>query len=65
MVGLSDEEAAIVALVREFTDREVRPVVRDLEHDNAYPAKLIEQMKQLGGAPVPSHSRTAAAGCGR
>ena len=55
MDGLTDEEAAIIALVREFTDREVRPVVRDLEHANAYPEKLIEQMKQLGifGLAIP------------
>src|ERR1700741_3001618 len=52
---LTDEEAAIVALVREFVDREVRPVVRDLEHANTYPEKLIEQMKQLGifGLAIP------------
>jgi alkylation response protein AidB-like acyl-CoA dehydrogenase len=54
-VGLSDEEAAIVALVREFVDREVRPVVRELEHANAYPEKLIGQMKELGifGLAIP------------
>jgi alkylation response protein AidB-like acyl-CoA dehydrogenase len=52
---LTDEEAAIVALVREFTDREVRPVVRDLEHANAYPEKLIDQMKEMGifGLAIP------------
>jgi alkylation response protein AidB-like acyl-CoA dehydrogenase len=55
MDGLTDEEAAIVALVREFTDREVRPAVRELEHANAYPEKLLEQMKELGifGLAVP------------
>jgi alkylation response protein AidB-like acyl-CoA dehydrogenase len=55
MDGLTDEEAAIVALVREFTDREVRPVARELEHANAYPEKLIEQMKELGifGLAIP------------
>ena len=54
-VGLSGEEAAIVALVREFVDREVRPVVRELEHANAYPEKLIGQMKELGifGLAIP------------
>jgi isovaleryl-CoA dehydrogenase len=53
---LTGEEAAIVALVREFVDREVRPVVRDLEHANAYPEKLIGQMKELGvfGLAVPA-----------
>ena len=53
--GLSREEAAIVALVREFTDKEVRPVVRELEHANDYPAKLIDQMKDMGifGLAIP------------
>ena len=53
--GLTAEEAAIVALVREFVDREVRPVVRELEHANAYPEKLIGQMKELGvfGLAIP------------
>jgi alkylation response protein AidB-like acyl-CoA dehydrogenase len=55
MDGFSAEEAAIVALVREFTDREVKPVVRDLEHANTYPEKLIEQMKEMGifGLAIP------------
>jgi alkylation response protein AidB-like acyl-CoA dehydrogenase len=55
MVGLSEEESAVVALVREFVDREVKPVVRELEHSNTYPEKLIGQMKQLGiyGLAIP------------
>ena len=48
MDELSEEERAIVGLVREFVDREVRPVASELEHANTYPEKLIEQMKQLG-----------------
>ena len=35
MDGLTKEEAAIVAVVRDFVDRDVRPVVRELEHANA------------------------------
>ncbi|WP_405846703.1 acyl-CoA dehydrogenase family protein [Streptomyces sp. NBC_01518] len=52
---LSDEEQAVVDIVREFVDRDVRPVVRELEHANAYPEKLIEQMKALGvyGLAIP------------
>ena len=52
---LTSEEAAIVALVREFVDREVRPVVRELEHANTYPEQLIGQMKELGvfGLAIP------------
>ena len=53
--GLTEEEASIVALVRQFVDREVKPVVRELEHADAYPEKLIGQMKELGifGLAIP------------
>jgi len=52
---LSDEEQAVVDVVREFVDRDVRPVVRELEHANEYPEKLIDQMKALGvyGLAIP------------
>src|SRR5206468_8793819 len=52
---MNTEEQAIVEVVREFVDHDVRPVVRELEHANTYPEKLIEQMKELGiyGLAVP------------
>ena len=55
MDELTEDERAIVELVREFVNRDVKPVVRDLEHANTYPEKLIEQMKQLGvfGLAIP------------
>jgi alkylation response protein AidB-like acyl-CoA dehydrogenase len=55
MDGLSAEESAIVSLVREFVDRDVRPVVRELEHADAYPERLIGQMRELGifGLAIP------------
>ena len=55
MNELTEDETQIVALVREFVDRDVKPVVRELEHANAYPEELIEQMKQLGifGLAIP------------
>jgi isovaleryl-CoA dehydrogenase len=55
MTELSEDEAAIVAVVREFVERDVKPVVRDLEHANTYPEELIERMKQLGvfGLAIP------------
>jgi len=45
----------VVATVADFVDREVRPVARELEHANAYPEKLIEQMKAMGvfGLAIP------------
>jgi alkylation response protein AidB-like acyl-CoA dehydrogenase len=53
---LSAEEQAIVAVVRDFVDREVRPAARELEHANTYPEELIEQMKRLGifGLAIPA-----------
>ncbi|MGQ0574574.1 MAG: acyl-CoA dehydrogenase family protein [Pseudonocardia sp.] len=55
MGALSTEEQAVVETVREFVDREVRPVVRELEHTDTYPEQLIEQMKRLGvfGLAIP------------
>jgi alkylation response protein AidB-like acyl-CoA dehydrogenase len=55
MARLSQDEQDIVATVRDFVDREVKPVVRELEHANTYPEKLIEAMKQLGifGLAIP------------
>ena len=54
--GLTEEESAIVELVRDFVDRDVKPAVRELEHANTYPARLIDQMKQLGifGLAIPA-----------
>ena len=55
MDELNEDEQAMVQLVRDFVNREVKPVVRELEHANTYPGKLIEQMKQLGvyGLAIP------------
>ena len=45
----------LVATVREFVDKEVRPTVREREHANEYPEAWIEQMKRIGiyGLAVP------------
>jgi alkylation response protein AidB-like acyl-CoA dehydrogenase len=45
---LSDEETMLVETVRAFIDRDVKPTVREVEHDNEYPAAWIEQMKRIG-----------------
>jgi hypothetical protein len=53
--GLGTEERDVVATVRAFVDREVRPVVRGLEHAGTYPEALIGRMAELGvfGLAVP------------
>ncbi|MER6178605.1 acyl-CoA dehydrogenase family protein [Streptosporangium sp. NPDC001681] len=55
MYELNAEESAIVSVVRDWVDRQVKPVVRDLEHANTYPETLIEQMKLMGvyGLAIP------------
>nr|WP_264887094.1 acyl-CoA dehydrogenase family protein [Dietzia sp. NCCP-2495] len=55
MPGHSDEETYLIATVREFIDREVKPSVHGVEHANTYPENWIEQMKQIGiyGLAVP------------
>lgn len=52
---LTDEEEMLVATVRAFIDRDVRPTVREVEHANTYPEAWIEQMKRIGvyGLAVP------------
>ncbi len=45
---LSDEEQMLVATVRAFIDRDVKPTVREVEHANTYPEAWIGQMKRIG-----------------
>ena len=55
IADLDPDERDIVAVVHDWVEDSVRPVARDLEHDNAYPGELIEAMKQLGvfGLAIP------------
>jgi alkylation response protein AidB-like acyl-CoA dehydrogenase len=56
LADLDRAESEIAAAVAKWVDREVRPNVRDLEHDDVYPEQLIEAMKELGvfGLLVPA-----------
>ncbi|MEU6304861.1 acyl-CoA dehydrogenase family protein [Streptomyces chartreusis] len=52
---LSEDEQFVVRTVRDFVDKDVKPVVRELERTDTYPEVLIERMKELGvfGLAVP------------
>ncbi|MCW2662279.1 MAG: acyl-CoA dehydrogenase [Mycobacterium sp.] len=52
---MNDEEDMLVATVRAFIDRDVKPSVREVEHANTYPGAWIDQMKRIGiyGLAVP------------
>src|SRR3978361_532420 len=55
MATLDEDERAIVDTVRQFVDRDVRPVASELEHADTYPETLIAQRKSRGvsGPVVP------------
>jgi alkylation response protein AidB-like acyl-CoA dehydrogenase len=61
------EEREIVELVARFVDEQVRPVARELEHANTYPAALIDQMKAMGvyglGIPAPYGAFSVSTAC--
>jgi butyryl-CoA dehydrogenase len=48
-------EQEIVAVVREFVDRDVVPVASELDHRDEFPEALVETMKELGlfGTTIP------------
>jgi alkylation response protein AidB-like acyl-CoA dehydrogenase len=53
--GLTDVQKEIVATVRDFVDRDVIPIANDLEHDDTYPAEIVQKMKDIGlfGIKIP------------
>lgn len=44
----ADQEGLILDSLERFLDREVKPHVHALEHDDIWPAAIVEGMKQLG-----------------
>jgi alkylation response protein AidB-like acyl-CoA dehydrogenase len=54
-IDLTAEEQEIVQIVHDFVERDVRPVVRQMEHADEYPERQIELMKRMGvyGLVVP------------
>ncbi|HET7481227.1 MAG TPA: acyl-CoA dehydrogenase family protein [Actinomycetota bacterium] len=55
MLELTDIQKQLVETVRDFVNSEVIPVADEMEHDDTYPEKIVEQMKEMGlfGITVP------------
>jgi hypothetical protein len=55
IADLDPDERDIVAVIHDWVRDSVRPVARDLEHADTYPAELIESMKRFGvyGLVIP------------
>lgn len=51
----SEQDNLILDSVDRFLERDVKPYVRALEHDDVYPYEIVEAMKSLGlfGATIP------------
>ena len=52
---LDDEHKSFRASIRDFVDREIRPVAREWERSGRYPTEIVESMKAVGlfGMTVP------------
>jgi alkylation response protein AidB-like acyl-CoA dehydrogenase len=50
----SDDEARLLASIDRWVEKEVKPIVKEYDHADRYPAATVEQMKELGlfGATV-------------
>jgi alkylation response protein AidB-like acyl-CoA dehydrogenase len=52
---MTDEQQAIIEMVRQFTDEQILPNAEHYDHEDLYPEPIVEQMKELGlfGITIP------------
>jgi alkylation response protein AidB-like acyl-CoA dehydrogenase len=55
LLEITDEQQAIVEMVRQFVDEQILPNVEHYDANDEYPAPIIDQMKELGlfGITIP------------
>jgi alkylation response protein AidB-like acyl-CoA dehydrogenase len=51
----TDEQKAIIEMVRQFTDEQIIPHAEHYDHEDEFPETIVEQMKELGlfGVTIP------------
>src|ERR1700712_352498 len=51
----TDEQRAIIEMVRQFVDEQILPNAEHYDHEDEFPAPIVDQMKELGlfGGPIP------------
>jgi alkylation response protein AidB-like acyl-CoA dehydrogenase len=51
----TDEQLAITEMVRQFADEQILPNAEHFDHEDEFPAEIVEQMKELGlfGVTIP------------
>ena len=52
---ISDEQRAIVEMIRQFTDEQILPRAGHYDHEDEFPEEIVGQMKELGlfGVTIP------------
>src|SRR5437764_14626812 len=52
---LTDEQKAILEMVRQFVDEQIIPKAEHYDHEDEFPEPIVEQMKELGlfGTTIP------------
>ena len=52
---LTPEQELFRKTLREFVDKDIRPVARDWEREGRYPTEIVDKMKEMGlfGMTVP------------
>ncbi len=52
---MTDDQQAIVEMVRSFVDNEILPHAEEYDHEDKFPEPIVEQMKELGlfGVTIP------------
>src|SRR4028118_426802 len=52
---MTDDQQAIVEMVRQFVDNEILPHAEEYDHEDKFPEPIVEQMKELGlfGTTIP------------
>ena len=53
--SLSDDQQALLRMVREFAEREVKPIAAEIDREARFPSELARRMAELGlmGVEVP------------
>ena len=53
--GLTEDQTEILKAVRQFVEEKIIPVATELEHQDEYPAEIVEGLKELGifGLVIP------------
>ena len=59
------EDAQLLETIERWTMRELKPFVREYDHEDRYPAAVVEQMKELGLSARRSARNTADSACQR